>query len=292
MAHVRIIDAHVHLYPPEVNRNPGDWAQARGETLWSLLSLRRRKDGRAVQTFPDLARLLHDMDEAGVDHAVLLGWYWENPATCALQNQFYSECITRHPDRLSAFGAVHPGSGDAALDEIRRLAGQGFRGLGELSPHSQGFTPTDPTWRRILNLAGELGLPVNLHVTDPSSRRFPGRIETPLEDFIGMATDFPSTRFILAHWGGGLAFERATRKLTNVWFDTAAAPLIYGSDSWKRGLAVAVSERVLFGSDYPLNLYPQQDAEASMSRFLSEAADAGVSQSILGQNLRDLLHLD
>ena len=147
------------------------------------------------------------MDAAGVAKAVLLGWYWENQTTCVWQNTFYAECVRRHPDRLAAFATVHPAAGMAALEEVRRAKSIGLVGLGELSPHSQGVGLNDPFWIKLLQLAGELKLPVNLHVTDPQSASYPGRIETPLTDFIRLAREFPQTRFILAHWGGGLAFD-------------------------------------------------------------------------------------
>src|SRR5580704_10473136 len=102
------IDCHVHLYPLEINRDPAGWAAAAGEPHWAALCTRRRKDGRPVQGFPDLDRLLLDLDAAGIERAVLLGWYWEKPESCRSQNRFYAECVKLHPDRLSAFATVHP----------------------------------------------------------------------------------------------------------------------------------------------------------------------------------------
>lgn len=61
-----IIDAHVHLYPPEVNRDPAGWAAACGESHWAELCTRQRKNGQAVQGFPSVDKLLHDMDAAGM----------------------------------------------------------------------------------------------------------------------------------------------------------------------------------------------------------------------------------
>src|SRR5258708_5237237 len=113
-----IIDAHVHLYPAEVKRDPAGWAAAHGEAHWALLCTRRRKDGRPVQTLPTVDQLLTAMDAAGVERAVLLGWYWENPSTCAWQNRFYAECVRAHPDRLSAFATLHPAADrTVVLDE-------------------------------------------------------------------------------------------------------------------------------------------------------------------------------
>lgn len=282
-----IIDAHVHLYPLEVNRDPAAWAAARRETHWAALCLRRRKDGGPVQTFPTMAQLLYRMNEAGIRRAVLLGWYWENHATCVAHNRFYASCLQAYSTRFAAFATVHPGAGEAALDEVRWAKNAGFAGLGELSPHSQRVPLHDPTWRKILTLAGELDLPVNLHVTDPDSRPYPGRIDTPRADFVALARDFPRTKFILAHWGGGLAWAEEVLGLDNVWFDTAASPLLYGPEVWRR----APSGRVLFGSDYPLVLYPKSGPVGEFAGIVREAQEAGVPEEILGANAARLLSL-
>jgi len=281
---VPIIDSHVHLYPPEVNRDPVAWAAAHGEKHWAELCTRRRRDGRPVQTFPSVDQLLRDMDAAGVAKAVLLGWYWENQATCVGQNRFYADCIRAHPDRLAAFATVQPKAGAPAFEESCRALEDGLTGLGELSPHSQSFALDDPVWRQILTLAAEWKVPVNLHVTDPASKPYPGRVETPLADFTRLAREFPSTNFILAHWGGGLAWSSEAKALANVWFDTAASPLLYGPEVWTK----APSERALFGSDYPLVLYPRTETAPGFGGLLNEAKQAGVTDAVLGGNAAGL----
>lgn len=224
------------------------------------------------------------MDEAGVERAILQGWYWENHESCVEQNAFYAECLRGHPKRFLAFATVHPQAGTAALDELRRAKDAGFSGVGELSPHSQQVPLDDPGWRAILSLAGELDMPVNLHVTDPDSKPYPGRVATPLPDFIRLAREFLGTKFILAHWGGGLAWA-AEAALPNVWFDTAASPLLYGAEVWGK----APPGRVLFGSDYPLVLYPQQGGTAEIGGLVREARRAGAEDGIWAANALSLL---
>jgi len=282
---VPIIDSHVHLYPAEVNRDPAAWAAACGEGHWAELCTRRRKDGRRVQTFPGVDDLLRDMDAAGVAKAVLLGWYWEEQINCAAQNRFYADCVRAHPDRLAACATVQPAAGAAAFDEACRAMDDGLVGFGELSPHSQHFGLADPVWRQILALAAEWKVPVNLHVSDPAGHRYPGRVDTPLADFLRLAREFPSTQFILAHWGGGLAWSAEAKALSNVWFDTAASPLLYGPDVWVK----ASPARVLFGSDYPLVLYPKTETAPGFGGLLNEAKQAGMSDAVLGGNAAGLL---
>jgi len=284
---VTIIDAHVHLYPSEANKSPVTWAEARKELLWATLATRRRKDGTPVQGFPSMSELLRDMNAGGIRQAVLLGWYWQNHTTCMEHNRFYASCLKAYPSRFKAFATVHPGAGEAALDEVRWARDHGFSGLGELSPHSQEVPLDDPVWRKILTLAGELKMPVNLHVTDPDSKAYKGRVETPLADFLALAEDFPGTNFILAHWGGGLAWAKRVLALPNVWFDTAASPLLYTPEVWKK----AAPGRVLFGSDYPLNLYPKLGPNADFLGLVREAEASGAEKAIFGENTSQLLNL-
>lgn len=290
-----LIDAHVHLYPREVDLDPAGWAAATGERHWAVLCTRRRRDGRPVQTLPTVDELLQAMDAAGIARAVLLGWYWEKPDTCRWQNRFYAECVRAHPSRLSAFATVHPAAGRAAtLDEVRRAHGEGLIGLGELSPHSQSYAADDPVFGDVLELAAELRMPVNLHVTDPASRPYVGRIETPLDDFVRLARAHPRTNFILAHWGGMLPLVNASANAAtwpNVYYDTAASPLLYDSAVWSRALPQIAPDRVLFGSDFPLNLYPKLDETPGLVRFVAEARAGGADARVLGGNAATLLRL-
>ncbi|MES2693587.1 MAG: amidohydrolase family protein [Verrucomicrobiota bacterium] len=288
-----IIDAHVHLYPAEVDADPAGWAAAKGERHWAVLCTRRRRDGRPVQTLPTVRQLVAAMDAAGVDRAVLLGWYWEKPETCAWQNRFYAACVREHPTRFSAFATLHPAAGrEATLAEVRRAHDEGLIGLGELSPHSQGFAVDEPVFGAALTLAGELGMPVNLHVTDPDSRPFAGRIETPGEDFVWLAQAYPQTTFVLAHWGGMMPLrDPRLGALANVYYDTAASPLMYDAGVWPRMLAALGSERVLFGSDFPLNLYPKLDEMPGLIRLVGEAQSGGASPEVMAGNATRLFGL-
>jgi len=289
---MRVIDSHVHLYPPELNREPHAWALSHAEPQWAGLCLRRR-NGAPVQAFPTVEELLQEMDRAGVERAVLLGWYWSNARTCELQNRFYGECVRAYPDRLSAFATIQPCAGrEVSLREVRRAYDDGLIGLGELSPHSQGYEIASDVFQAVLTLATELRLPVNLHVTDPNIREYPGRVETPLDNFVSLAKAFPKVNFILAHWGGLLPLRDVTTdKLTNVYYDTAASPLIYDDSVWQRFLSVVSPAQVLFGSDFPLNLYPKISDEPEMKRFIAEARTAGSPKNVMGENAATLFGL-
>jgi uncharacterized protein len=79
--------------------------------------------------------------------------------------------------------------------------------------------------------------------------------------------------------------------LPNVLYDTAASPLLYDSGVWQRVTSVVGEGRVLFGSDFPLNLYPRSDPVPGLARLLAEARDAAMPESVLGGNAARLLRL-
>ena len=165
----------------------------------------------------------------------------------------------------------------------RKARDAGFCGLGELSPHSLHCRIDDPALAAALELAGESGLPVNFHVTDPQALKYPGRVETPLDDFRRLARAFPRTTFILAHWGGGLPLLEADpdirKDLANVVYDTAASPLIYDGRIWRTVFDVVPAEKVMFGTDFPLVLYPGTENEPGWRGILAEIHRTGLSAS-------------
>jgi hypothetical protein len=144
----------------------------------------------------------------------------------------------------------------------------------------------------MVRVAGDWRWPVNLHVTAPDARPYPGMVPTPLADFAALAGRFPQTVFVLAHFGGarspnaladpkeqparwGQRAPPGGRELEfsgdsgavmgpNIYYDSAAAPLSYDSSIWRR----MPPERVVFGSDFPLNVYPALDAEPNLRRFV------------------------
>ncbi len=226
-----------------------------------------------MQEFPDAAELLQAMDAAGIERAILLGWYWERAETCAWHNRAMGRWVASHPDRLSAYATIHPGATASEVGaEMRRARDEGLSGLGELSPHSVKVDIDDEGMNAAMSLAEEWRWVVNLHVTEPRAKPYPGMVLTPESDFRALATRWPGVRFVLAHWAGGFN----VRDLENVRVDTAAAPLIYGEAAWAmRGVSVR-ADQILFGSDYPLRLKPAQTAAAGLAAFSAEARSRGL----------------
>ncbi len=270
-----VIDVHTHHYPEEARQDPREWARRMGEPHWGQLVT----DG--PQGWADDSAYLAAMDAGGVGRAVLLGWYWERIETCLWHNSFHADCIRRHPDRWRAFAAVQPTAGWAANERLLEQAyAAGLCGIGEVHPAAQGFSFHDDTWLRICRWAQERQWPITLHVTEPVGHVYPGRLETPLMEIVAMVAGFPELPFIFAHWGGGLPFYMLNRRIAKVlrhcYFDTAASPLLYDARVWRTVVDLVGPERILFGTDFPLRLYPRRESRPSFRSLLEELEGSGL----------------
>lgn len=289
-----VIDCHTHAYPAEVVAAPRAWAEAHDELHWGELVA--PAGGRSIQGWSDPGLMLAAMDAAGVDQAVLLGWYWTQEAVCRWHNAVMAEWRQTAPDRFITFAAICPNPN--VLDQLETAQALGFRGVGELHTGVQNFNAHCPHWQALAQWCVEHNWPVNLHVTEAAGHKHPGSIATPLQDFVRMAERAPDLKMILAHWGGGLAYFEQNPKLRkilrHVYYDTAASPLLYDMSIFKQMIGLVGVEKLLFGSDYPLRLYPRRQKSPEMQNFIETIrTQAGLRQpqlqALLGGNFRRLL---
>lgn len=286
-----IWDSHVHCYPRTVIEDPSGWALKRGEGHWLELVQ------NGPQGWADVDQLIQQMDADGVERVLLQGWYWQNEATAREQNDWHAAWIARYPERLMACATVHPEMPDLVevLEESRQW---GACAVGECLPEIQHPAGWDHSgWATILNWTNANGFPLCLHVTEPAGHLYPGRVATPLDGLVDLFESHPGQKWICAHWGGGLPFyslnKRVRKALRNVWFDSAASPLLYESAVWTIAVNLVGAERILFGSDFPLRLYPRLEKTPGWRNLLAEFGSSGLQDreraALLGGNLKSLL---
>jgi len=285
------IDAHIHLYPPSVYSNPVAWANQRGETYWRRCVA--PDTGPVLQGWASVDQLLSDMDAAEVERAVILGWYWEHAGTCDENIAWQTEWIAQHPDRLSAFAPFNAKGGAASIDALERSFDCGFCGIGEINPPAQGYSYDDEILDTALQLAASESKIVNLHVTDPTTRDYPGKIETPFASIYDLANRHPETTFVFAHLAGMMNLPKL-KTLENVYLDTAAVPLLYSSDIYQTAIDQMGSNRILFGTDYPLRTFPRAQKVPNFKTHLRSITESGIDPdelaNITSRNLRKLLY--
>ncbi len=272
-----IIDAHTHIFSPNVIADRAHYAE-RDPFFGELYS------GRAARMV-GAEELIAAMDVAGIDQAVLAGWCWQPHEVCVEQNTWAMEVVRRYPTRLRALAAIQPNAGTDAQRELERCVAGGLVGLGELNADGQGFRLDDAHLRALARRAAELRVPMLLHTNEPVGHTYPGKGRLPLADIYALIKTMPNLRLILAHWGGGFPFYELMREVrnaaANVYYDSAASPLLYSPQIFRTVIDIVGSDKVLFGSDFPLILYPKRQTEPDYAPFLSEIRDVGLPEETL-----------
>jgi len=153
--------------------------------------------------------------------------------------------------------SVHPADGAAAGEEVDRVAAAGASWL-KLHPNTQRLDVADPAVAAVVRRAAGNGLTVLFDAYSPWDATQPGK-------FADLAESVPEARLILAHAHGPnfpqlLLYDIMSRYpgwRRNVWVDiSVTGPMLAGGPlgeqfAWvlrKFGL-----DRVLFGSDYPVD---------------------------------------
>ncbi|MEX0785484.1 MAG: amidohydrolase family protein [Dehalococcoidia bacterium] len=277
-----IIDAHTHIFPPDV-RDRRDEYLARDAGFKELYSNPKAR----IATSEDL---LASMEEAGIDRSVACGFAWSDAELCKQHNEYLLEQAQRSDGRLVPFCAVQPSDGDAR-DDLKRWAARGARGLGELRPLQQGYGLIDSEEADLLAWAADAyDLALLFHASEPVGHVYPGKGGLPVEQLGRFIADFPGVAVIGAHWGGGLPFyalmPEVRESMERAYVDTAASSLLYAPEVYARAVELVGAEHILFGSDYPL---------IDQARALRELREAPIDDDartlIEGENARSLLRL-
>lgn len=176
------------------------------------------------------------------------------PADVRARNDALIALAGKHAD-VVAVGTVHPYDGQAALDEVARIASRGVKML-KLHAHTQRFDVADPRVLAVVRKAGEVGMVVLLD----NANILPGDSE----ELFNLAAQAPKTKLVLAHMGGlnfrfwNILFLARTADgfaLDNVYFDISATILLAADspieDEFLWTLRNVGIDRVLLGSDYP-----------------------------------------
>jgi predicted TIM-barrel fold metal-dependent hydrolase len=175
-------------------------------------------------------------------------------------NDEVAEAAAANPDVLIPFGSIDPARGLAGVREARRLVNElGVRGF-KLHPNVQQFLPNDLVAYPLYEVFAELGVPVVVHTGltgigagTPGGGGVRLKYSNPmlLDD---VAVDFPSLTIIMAHpsfpWQDE-ALAIATHK-SNVYIDLSGWSPKYFPPQLVQYANTLLSDKVMFGSDYPL----------------------------------------
>ncbi|MDR1656043.1 MAG: amidohydrolase [Deltaproteobacteria bacterium] len=278
-----IIDVHIHLSSPELSSERGPYLI--GEP--GLEALYLDPSAKLVTT----AELLADLDAAGVDKALVMGFPFNKEDNASRHNDWLLEECARYPHRLLPLAAFDPRASWAIRHAENFLDAGGF-GLGELCVYDEGLTPFLLEQLQTLGAVCRVRSKVLLvHVNEPIGHQYPGKAPIEISQIFELVKSCQGVKLILAHFGGGLPFLASLRKevrpyLENVRFDTAAMPFLFEPKALKLACDLLGAGSFLLGTDYPL---------LKTTRYLKYFKDASLTdqeiEAICGLSAAEFLEL-
>ena len=255
-----IVDFHCHNFPRTVAaRAIGRMSAAVEGVLWPV------GDGT-------LENHLDHMELAGVDKAVLLpvatkpSQFEVNLRTSVMiRDGYFGERAAR---MIVPFAAMHPADENWSA-HAEAVAAAGIKGV-KVHPYYQNFSLSDPAVRPFFSKLADLGLIVVCHCGYDIG--YPGRYDScSPDDIVTLLKNVRDLRFVASHLGGCSGFPpHATDGLIEcgAYVDTSALHLNWHRDEEMRLLRSWPRERILFGTDFPWEHYPE--ALRWVKRFRAE----------------------
>ena len=280
----KIIDMHAHFFPAPLFDSIWDYFRMRN---WRI----RYKDS------PDgLARTLTGF---GVERFVTYN-YAHKPGIAAELNRWTDAFVRRQPAALP-FATVFPGD-EGNVEMLETLFGdRGFLGV-KVQPLVSDFYPNDERMEEVYRCLLENGRILAIHAgTAPIANRYVGA-----DNFEPVMRKFPELKVIVAHMGA-FEFDRffeMVRRYPNLYLDTSVnfidpalmadlvsrrefPPLEIPAD-FDPATLEELSDRILFGSDYPNIPYTYQDC---IDSILAVGMGEEFNRAVFFANARRLLEM-
>src|SRR5690242_21243550 len=227
-----LIDVHAHFYHERTPR--ADWRERNASRL---------EAGRKIGITVHVASILGSFGRTSPT-------YFPSPRDLEYGNDALLTLSREHPDAIRGYVTVNPNYTAHARAEIARCLGAGMVGI-KLAASRRA---TDPLLDPICELARERGVPVLHHVWQHRRRDWPGQEASDGAELAALAARHPDVRFILAHIGGGGAWQHslaALRAAPNVTVDLSGSGVDGGM--LEACLDAVGVQRLLWGSDLTMD---------------------------------------
>lgn len=265
-----VTDIHIHVQPWEELRPAARAQLERGRMMDEIL---------AVMRDPEV--LLRRMDAAGVARVGLINYVSPDVmGFTARVNTFVTDYARHAPDRLLAFGSVHPRFTQDPGGEVDRIADLGVRALKVHPPH-QLIAPNAyrdggdcPGLAAIYARASARKLPVMIHTGTSIFPLARNKYADPMA-IDDVAIDFPELQIIMAHGGRPLWMETCfflLRRHPNVHMDVSGIPPQSLLEYFPR--LAEVASKTLWGTDWPGPGVPDLGKNLAAFRALPLPAEA------------------
>lgn len=272
-----IIDIHIHIQPLHMFKPEALALVKRGRSNFAEIE-RYSADPKAFLGF---------LDSVGVERVGLINYV--APEVIGFPNEVNDWCAkycSVAPERLIAFGSVHPLYVADAGAEVDRLARIGIRGL-KVHPSHQVFSPN--AYRdgfgplaSVYERAQANGLPVMIHT---GTSIFPGARNLHAQPMLAddVSVDYPDLVVILAHGGRPLWMNEAfflVRRHKNMHMDISGIPPQKLLEYFPR--IEEIADKVLWGTDWPGPGVP--DVRGNIEKFMALPIAEDARRKILYEN--------
>jgi uncharacterized protein len=258
-----ILDFHTHLL--DYGHWPREWWDwvardwAKGPPGREPEQIRDKIEKGLVDT--DGSQMIFDMDEAGIDMAVILPVDWgpdyhsEKSIDEVVAHAL--ECQTRYEGRLIAFGGIDPRRPGAAEKVDKWFSSGQYHGL-KMYPNC-GWMPDVAEAKKVYEVCIAHDKPILFHTGHP----LPVLPESysRLENFLPVVKEYPKLKAVLGHAGAPCEFENALKVAANSDAATLELSVCLWDDHNKEAevklatrIADAISrigvDRIIFGTDH------------------------------------------
>jgi uncharacterized protein len=270
---VRVIDAHVHLFPDRVFDAIWRWFDAHA---WPVRYRLRAEEVIAFQR------------ERGVEGIVALA-YSHKPGMGRSLNVFVAELAQKHAD-VTGLGTVLPGEPDTRGIVAQALNDLGLRGI-KIHCHVQQIAADDPRLDPVYEECANAGRPVVIHAGSEPACAEGYACDTkalcPPEAVARALARHPQTTIVVPHLGADNyeAYEALLDEYPNLYLDTTMALGSFFGGEPDHSILSRRADRLLFGTDFP-NLPYAWDRE--LKAVLNANLTPQARDAILFENARKL----
>lgn len=254
-----IIDAHCHIYPDKI-------AQKAESAIENFYHINGFGDGT-------VSMLLKEGKKAGIDKFIIQS-VATSPHQISSINHFIANTVKNGNGIFVGLGTLHPESVNIK-NEVEEIIALKLHGV-KLHPDIQGFKVDDTRCSKIYELCEQAGLPILMHTGDNRyDNSNPNRV-------LAVLKKHPGLIIIGAHFGGWSVWEEASKKLcgiNNFYVDCSSSFNWLSNDDIKQIIERYGTDRVLFGSDYPM-----WSPNKEINRFLSLGYSESIVKQVLSEN--------
>jgi uncharacterized protein len=247
MIRMPLIDVHTHVFSTEAIKDRARIAQK--DQAFALLY------GPPSSRMVSAEELRDYLSREGISRAVTVGFPFRDPGLLAASNDCLLE-LAHMDERVVPLVMIDLSEERRGIAELERCLGKGARGLGEVAYYGERFSrPQRERLDRLVAPLEEADLLLMLHVNEQVGHWYNGKAPIDFAEVVTFVEAHPRLTIILSHLGGGLCFyefmPEIKKSFSNVYYDLAAIPFLYGKEVY-RFVGSFLSEKVVFGSDYPL----------------------------------------